>query len=573
MGAPEVVHNNIKASGMLFPAPGKHLAVGGADELSDGQVWLSRRFARLAPKHFNEIAFISVAGLNPPPGFSEFWFNIMRNQDGLLDHVNNCQDPLIILMDLHDSRQVDVLLQFLGALEESPPLILMPHSSDPALQQTKRRSATDCSTVVQALLDGGVHDMVVGEPEGFKLACAVQARLSCQHKRMQSLSEAHYNSSNQEYLAEESSLRRTHQLKECIEVMLWEYLRVRLGSGLPAVDYNICHGEPHQIDNFECGTVLGKGSYGKVFMIKPNENDPTAPAQVIKSVSKAEGSIHLLKALKNEFTTMQILTEKWPHPNVTKLYDVYHSKTHLFFRMECGGPENLSHRLKSRDGKGDDFRPMSAQKATSVMKQCAAVLEHLHLGPCIAHRDIKPGNIIFSESANNVMIKLSDFGLAICASQKSKCRNAQGTLPFMAPEVILEDVHDVFAADVWSMGVVFLELTCFVGFVQQVLFKAKESSGQDRSKSEERKQLMTAVSSRFNVQGCVKRLLDEHLRHELQSLSASSSVLLNGMLKLSPSDRFGAKDVVDWCPGHVMNEWFLNWPLLQQGLPLAAPSA
>merc|ERR1719460_3077182 len=118
---------------------------------------------------------------------------------------------------------------------------------------------------------------------GFKLVCAVQARLSCQHKRMIALSEAHYNCSSQEYLAEESSLRRTHQLKECIEVMLWEYLRVRLATGLPAVDYNICHGEPRQIDNFECGTVLGKGSYGKVFMINPNENDPTAPAQVIKS--------------------------------------------------------------------------------------------------------------------------------------------------------------------------------------------------------------------------------------------------------------------------------------------------
>jgi hypothetical protein len=37
----------------------------------------------------------------------------------------------------------------------------------------------------------------------------------------------------------------------------------------------------------------------------------------------AEGSIHLLKALKNEFTAGQILTEKWPHPNITKLYETW----------------------------------------------------------------------------------------------------------------------------------------------------------------------------------------------------------------------------------------------------------
>lgn len=364
------------------------------------------------------------------------------------------------------------------------------------------------------------------------------------------MSEVLGDSADKDYQVSLYNQQRAHQLKECIDMMLWEYLRVRLGTGLPPIDHGIGSGEPNRINSFECGTVLGKGSYGKVFMIKPMENDLTSPAQVMKSVKKAETSIHVLKALKNEFKAMQLLTEEWPHPNITKLYDVYHSKTHLFFRMECGGLENLSQRLRSRDAAGDDFRPLSACKVISVMRQCAAVLSHLHLGPHVAHRDIKPGNIIFSETADHVMIKLSDFGLALVASQKSKCRNARGTLPFMAPEVILEESHDLFAADVWSMGIVFLELMCFVGFIQQTLFK-DFNRGMERSR--ERKRLMEAISQQFNTPGCVKRILDKHLRHELQPLLAHSTPLVAGMLTILPQERFRAKDVVDWCPSDVLS--------------------
>jgi len=514
--------------------------------LDDEQAWLNRRFNALTPKHFDENMLLTVQNLDPPPGFSDVWWNITRDQEALVEHIHNGDSSLLVLADPADTRQMDVLSSFLGLLEYSPPLVLVPHSSAPELRSQKRqRSGTDCSQVFTQLV-AGIHDVVVGEPEGFKLVCAAQARLRCQNKRMAGMSEVLTNTSEKDYNANLYQQHRAHQLKECIDMMLWEYLRVRLITGLPAIDHSIGLGEPHQIDNFECGTVLGKGSYGKVFMIKNMEKeDPTSTAQVIKSVEKVSASIHVLKELRNEFKAMQLLTEEWPHPNITKLYDVYHSKTHLFFRMECGGLENLSQRLRSRDATGEEFRPMSACKAISVMKQCAGVLSHLHLGPRIAHRDIKPGNIIFSETDDHVMVKLSDFGLAVVTSQKSKCRSARGTLPFMAPEVILDDTHDLFAADVWSMGIVFLELTCFVGFVQKILFK-ESNRGAERSR--DRKKLMGAVSARFNVSGCVQQLLEKHLRQELWPLSAPSTTLLDGMLNLSLTERFGAKDVVDWCP-------------------------
>lgn len=82
---------------------------------------------------------------------------------------------------------------------------------------------------------------------------------------------------------------------------------------------------------------------------------------------------------------------------------------------------------------------------------------HLHsLG--LLHRDIKPSNILFNSAGQ---VKLCDFGEA--ASLKD-CQDTQkarfgsgGSLAYMAPERLANQIHGT-AADVWSIGVVLLEM-------------------------------------------------------------------------------------------------------------------
>jgi len=294
--------------------------------------------------------------------------------------------------------------------------------------------------------------------------------------------------------------------------------------------------------------MLGKGSFGKVFMLESLDPEDGPSNQVLKSIPKADIDMHGLKGLKVELVVMQLLSsEKWRHPNIAQIYDVHHSWTHIFLQMEYGGSIDLHERLRICDsgGKGGmKQQPLSLQKAISIAAQCTSALEHMHNGPMIAHRDIKPANIIVLETETDVKIKIVDFGLAKVVNISSQYRDICGTLPFMAPETILEPHHDVFAADIWSMGIVLLDVFCRVGFIER-MFKCRYHAEKAEDKEMAKVNMMERLRVYFGQPDGIHGLLVKHLRDELQSLLCGATVLLNGMLDVSASSRWSASKVIE----------------------------
>jgi len=94
--------------------------------------------------------------------------------------------------------------------------------------------------------------------------------------------------------------------------------------------------------------------------------------------------------------------------------------------------------------------------AVKVLYGLVDAVDYLHsLG--ISHHDIKPDNILFNQDRNS--IKLFDFGLAISVNPDDPFSNCNAGSPlYMAPEVLSKDTHNVFAADVWSMGITLYEI-------------------------------------------------------------------------------------------------------------------
>ena len=95
--------------------------------------------------------------------------------------------------------------------------------------------------------------------------------------------------------------------------------------------------------------------------------------------------------------------------------------------------------------------PISLDETLTILQQGASVLTYLHdRQRPIAHRDIKPGNILVY-SRLPLHIKLSDFGLSKVSDDylKTHC----GTKRYMAPEVFTGRSYDV-SVDIWSLGVV-----------------------------------------------------------------------------------------------------------------------
>ena len=73
----------------------------------------------------------------------------------------------------------------------------------------------------------------------------------------------------------------------------------------------------------------------------------------------------------------------------------------------------------------------------------------------MAHRDLKPDNILFSKDEYD--IKVTDFGFLIPLEGRDRnawLQSRVGTLTYMAPEVIAREPYQGKAADIYSLGVI-----------------------------------------------------------------------------------------------------------------------
>jgi serine/threonine protein kinase len=105
----------------------------------------------------------------------------------------------------------------------------------------------------------------------------------------------------------------------------------------------------------------------------------------------------------------------------------------------------------------DKYGPLNENLIKIFLKGILEGLDYLHSNK-ILHRDLKSANILIDAKGN---VKLSDFG---CSGQFSESANSEeffdslkGTLPWMAPEVVLQQKYGK-KADVWSLGCTLLEM-------------------------------------------------------------------------------------------------------------------
>jgi len=81
----------------------------------------------------------------------------------------------------------------------------------------------------------------------------------------------------------------------------------------------------------------------------------------------------------------------------------------------------------------------------------------------IIHRDLKPENILFFEK-DSYKIKIIDFGTSVKQKNGELFTGKEGTLLYMAPEIVAPDLLNEnadkdkspydFSADLWSVGVI-----------------------------------------------------------------------------------------------------------------------
>ena len=92
------------------------------------------------------------------------------------------------------------------------------------------------------------------------------------------------------------------------------------------------------------------------------------------------------------------------------------------------------------------------------IKEIISAVKYLHsLNPPIIHRDIKPENILIDQNGN---CKLGDFGLAKYENEKNinEEDNYCGTLEYLAPETLNNNLKQGKGVDIWSIGILLFEM-------------------------------------------------------------------------------------------------------------------
>ncbi|KAF1331478.1 Agc protein kinase, partial [Globisporangium splendens] len=196
------------------------------------------------------------------------------------------------------------------------------------------------------------------------------------------------------------------------------------------------------LDDFELLKVIGKGSYGKVTLVRKKDSKKLF---AMKSLNKS--NVKRRNQVEHTRTERRVLGRA-KHPFIVHLHYAFQTSQKLYFVLDyCPGGELFFH--LSRMEKFEE--PMAKFYAAEI----ALALEHLHdLG--VVYRDLKPENILFDQVGH---VLLADFGLA----KEGITDGAEGTnsmcgTPEYLPPEILDRVGHGTAVDWWALGMVLYEM-------------------------------------------------------------------------------------------------------------------
>jgi len=199
--------------------------------------------------------------------------------------------------------------------------------------------------------------------------------------------------------------------------------------------------EGQQINKYCLEKLLGVGDLGATFKVSEVVRDETLRKLAIKIIPERSDAnfTELLTAINLE------------HPNIICSYrsdecKFFNSDAMLYLTMELG-KESLQNRLTKRR--------LPPEEIKKIVGDIASALVYLHEEKKV-HRNLKPENILLVEQN----WKLSDFGLMRELNNENflQTNNPIGTVSYKPPEAFNKDSVITAEWDIWSLGVILLEM-------------------------------------------------------------------------------------------------------------------
>ena len=343
----------------------------------------------------------------------------------------------------------------------------------------------------------------------------------------------------------------------------------------------ICYddgGALKSVNQYDVLQPLGKGSFAEVFLVKDRNSKEEYAVKIFnkgllrrkRTMERTAEGVHVHTELEKVEREIQIMKEL-THPNVVCLFEVIDDtdddQLYMFMEYVHVGPVMTYNKLTQKFASKVTGGVYSEAVAACFLLDMASGLRYLHQH-CIAHRDLKPDNILLDLDGH---VKIADFGVAhhfdidqektyknLALVERSVSRaqmfETQGTYCFWAPEMVdVEHSFNAYACDLWAAGICFyIFLTGQVPFYDDAvtdLFEKirKADLDIDSDLSDDAKRLLKGllqvdVGVRLTVQDLENDAFLQHAKQHFRPLPNLTRYSFRRVAKKGPSSSGG--DVV-----------------------------
>ncbi len=192
--------------------------------------------------------------------------------------------------------------------------------------------------------------------------------------------------------------------------------------------------QPPVLPGFSYVHVLGSGGFADVFLYEQNMPRRQVAVKVMLSEVVNDQVRQMFQAEAN------LMAQLSAHPSILTVYQAsVSSDGRPYLVMElCSA--SLSERYRRE--------PIPVPEALRIAVRIGSAVETAHRAG-VLHRDIKPSNILQTAYGHPV---LSDFGIASTLTAPRDEESVGLSIPWSAPEVLLDETPGTIASEVWSLA-------------------------------------------------------------------------------------------------------------------------
>lgn len=195
-------------------------------------------------------------------------------------------------------------------------------------------------------------------------------------------------------------------------------------------------------DRYEIIKLIGEGGMANVYLAEDTILDRKVAVKVLRG--DLSGDDKFVRRFQREALAASSLS----HPNIVEIHDVGEDSGNFYIVMEYIEGKTLKQLIKKRG-------VLSLPEVIDIMLQLLDALAHAH-DSYIIHRDIKPQNIMITESG---LVKITDFGIAMAlnSTELTQTNSVMGSVHYLPPEQA-SGKGSTIKSDIYSCGILMFEM-------------------------------------------------------------------------------------------------------------------